>query len=95
MLFCIVKAINKFSEAKDRAVDEYLVEKKAIEKYRGEGLSKAEAKKRYAEELKKEREAQAEAERIAAEKQAAEEAERKAETNRLLQEICDLLKREA
>ena len=109
VLFCIVKAINKFSEAKDRAVDEYLVEKKAIEKYRGEGLSKAEAKKRYAEELKKEREAQAEAERIAAEaaeKQAAEEAaaavrkeaeeaERKAETNRLLQEIRDLLKREA
>ena len=82
VLFCIVKAINKFSEAKDRAVDEYLVEKKAIEKYRGEGLSKAEAKKRYAEELKKEREAQ-------------EEAERKAETNRLLQEIRDLLKREA
>ena len=108
VLFCIVKAINKFSEAKDRAVDEYLVEKKATEKYRGEGLSKAEAKKRYAEELKKERETQAEAERIAAEaaeKQAAEEAaaavrkeaeeaERKAETNRLLQEIRDLLKRE-
>lgn len=107
VLFCIVKTINRVSEVRIKAVEEYETEKKALKKYRGAGMSRAEAKKKYAEDLAREAEEKAEAER--AEKEAAakkaeeaaaaerrkaeEEEERRRETTRILSEIRDLLKK--
>ena len=108
VLFCIVRAINKVAEARNKALEEYQAEWAAVKKYRKEGLSKSEAKKKYAEDLAREEAAKAEAERIAAEeaakkaeeeaaaaaKKAEEEEAQKRETNRLLAEIRDLLRKE-
>ena len=108
VLFCIVRAINKVAEARNKALEEYQAEWAAVKKYRKEGLSKSEAKKKYAEDLAREEAAKAEAERIAAEeaakkaeeeaaaaaKRAEEEEAQKRETNRLLAEIRDLLRKE-
>lgn len=99
VLFCIVKAINKFSEAREKALEDYEEEKVAVGKYRKQGLSKKEAIARHKEDLLKAEVEKAEAERIAAEKAAEEaaaaaaEAEAKAVANtKLLEEIRDLLK---
>ncbi len=108
VLFCIVRAINKVAEARNKALEGYQAEWAAVKKYRKEGLSKSEAKKKYAEDLAREEAAKAEAERIAAEeaakkaeegaaaaaKRAEEEEAQKRETNRLLAEIRDLLRKE-
>lgn len=99
VLFCIVKTINKFSEQREKMKSDYMAELEAVKKYRKEGLSKAEAKARYAEELAKAEAEKAAAERAAAEKAAEEAAalaaleEAKATANtKLLEEIRDLLK---
>lgn len=99
VLFCIVRAINRVNQARDRIKGEYETEKAAVKKYRREGLSKAEAKAKYAEDLAKAEAAKKEEERITAETAAAaaaaaaaeEEAKRTANT-KLLEEIRDLLK---
>lgn len=99
VLFSIVKMINKFAEAHEKAKDEYETEREAVKKYRKEGLSKTEAVERYKADLEKAAAEKAEAERIAAEQAAKEAAEKaameeaKATANtRLLEEIRDLLK---
>lgn len=106
VLFCIVKAINKFSEMKEKAREEYLAEKAAVKKYRGEGLKRSEARARYAAELAREKAEQAEEKRLEEERAAkareeeealaaqkkAEEEERERENHKLLEEIRDLLR---
>lgn len=95
VLFCIVKAINRLNDAKDKAKGELLAERAAVKKYRREGLTKAEAMAKYQADLKAAEEAKAEEARLAADKAAAEKAaaEAKAEANtKLLEEIRDLLK---
>ena len=95
VLFCIVRTINKVSEAQGKLKDEYRKEKEAIKKYRREGLTRDEAVERYRKELEEAEKAKKEEARLAEEKAAAEraEAEAKAMANtRLLEEIRDLLK---
>lgn len=95
VLFCIVRTINKVSEAQGKLKDEYRKEKEAMKKYRREGLTRDEAVERYRKELEEAEKAKKEEARLAEEKAAAEraEAEAKAMANtRLLEEICDLLK---
>ena len=95
VLFCIVKAINRLNDAKDKAKGELLAERAAVKKYRREGLTKAEAMAKYQADLKAAEEAKAGEARLAADKAAAEKAaaEAKAEANtKLLEEIRDLLK---
>ena len=83
VLFCIVKAINRLNDAKDKAKGELLAERAAVKKYRREGLTKAEAMAKYQADLKAAEEAKAE--------EAAAEAKAEANT-KLLEEIRDLLK---
>ncbi|MBS1416631.1 MAG: large conductance mechanosensitive channel protein MscL [Christensenellales bacterium] len=96
VLFCIVKAINSFAQAREKFVEGMeLSEKKAISKYRREGMTKAQAKARYAEDVAKAQAAKEEEERLAKQKEDEEkaEAEAKASANtRLLEEIRDSLK---
>ena len=95
VLFCIVRTINKVSEAQGKLKDEYRKEKEAMKKYRREGLTRDEAVERYRKELEEAEKAKKEEARLAEEKAAAEraEAEAKAMANtRLLEEIRDLLK---
>lgn len=95
VLFCIVRTINKVSEAQGKLKDEYRKEKEAMKKYRREGLTRDEAVERYRKELEEAEKAKKEEARLAEEKAAAEraEAEAKALANtRLLEEIRDLLK---
>mgnify|MGYP000509397841 FL=1 len=95
VLFCIVRTINKVSEAQGKLKDEYRKEKEAVKKYRREGLTRDEAVERYRKELEEAEKAKKEEARLAEEKAAAEraEAEAKAMANtRLLEEIRDLLK---
>lgn len=95
VLFCIVRTINKVSEAQGKLKDEYRKEKEAMKKYRREGLTRDEAVERYRRELEEAEKAKKEEARLAEEKAAAEraEAEAKAMANtRLLEEIRDLLK---
>ncbi len=96
VLFCIVKAINSLSEAREKMVEGLdLPERKMIAKYRREGLTKAQARAKYEEEKKKAEEAKAEQERLAKEQAAAAAAEEEAKAaanTRLLEEIRDLLK---
>ena len=95
VLFCIVRTINKVSEAQGKLKDEYRKEKEAVKKYRREGLTRDEAVERYRKELEDAEKAKKEEARLAEEKAAAEraEAEAKAMANtRLLEEIRDLLK---
>lgn len=97
VLFCIVKAMNKFAEAGDRIMNGLEAERKAVAKYRKEGLTREEASKKYAEDLKKAEEAKAEETRLAEEKAAAEKAALEAKetaNTRLLEEIRDLLKQQ-
>ena len=100
VLFCIVRAMNRLAEANGKLKKEYEKEKKAIKKFRKEGLSRKQAVARYEAELKAAEEAKAEEERLAAETAAkaeaetAAKAEEKAMANtRLLEEIRDLLKK--
>ena len=95
VLFCIVRTINKVSEAQGKLKDEYRKEKEAMKKYRREGLTRDEAVERYRKELEEAEKSKKEEARLAEEKAAAEraEAEAKAMANtRLLEEIRDLLK---
>ena len=95
VLLCIVRTINKVSEAQGKLKDEYRKEKEAMKKYRREGLTRDEAVERYRKELEEAEKAKKEEARLAEEKAAAEraEAEAKAMANtRLLEEIRDLLK---
>lgn len=100
VLFCIVRAMNRLAEANGKLKKEYEKEKKAIKKFRKEGLSRKQAVARYEAELKAAEEAKAEEERLAAETAAKAEAELKAQAEekamantRLLEEIRDLLKK--
>lgn len=96
VLFCIVKAINKVMETRDKMVDGLdLPKQKKIAEYRKSGMKKKEAIAKYEEELK----AAAEAKRVAeeeakkaAEAAKAEEACKASENTRLLAEIVELLK---
>lgn len=96
VLFCIVKAINKVMETRDKMVDGLdLPRQKKIAEYRKSGMKKKEAIAKYEEELK----AAAEAKRVAeeeakkaAEAAKAEEARKASENTRLLAEIVELLK---
>lgn len=99
VLFCIVKTINKFAEANEKARADYRLERAAVKKYRKEGLNREKAKERYEADLAAERaaaeekaakEAELAAEKAAAEKKAAEEKE--LVNTKLLEEIRDLLK---
>ena len=97
VLFSIVRTINSFNEAREKAIGELNSnEKKEIRKIRKEmKVSKKEAKAIYAKRVEEEKAKKAEEERIAAEKAALEAkiAEEKATANtRLLEEIRDLLK---
>ena len=90
VLFCIVKTINKVSEAHDKMWDGVnLPKKKKIAEYRKSGLSRKQALAKYDEEQK----AAADAAAKKAAEEAAAEAERKAtENTRLLAEIVEILK---
>ena len=101
VLFMIVRTINKFNEAKEKAIaDLNSSEKKEIRKIaREQKISRKEAKAVYEKQVAEAAAAKAEEERIAAEKAAAEAAEaariaeEKAMANtKLLEEIRDLLK---
>ena len=97
VLFCIVKAINSFAEASDKMKSGLEIEKKAVAKYRKEGLTREEARKKYAEDIAKAETAKAEEARLAEEKAAAEKAALEAKetaNTRLLEEIRDLLKQQ-
>ena len=91
VLFCIVKTINKVSEAHDKMWDDVnLPKKKKIAEYRKSGLSRKQALAKYEDEVKAAAEQKAAAD---AAEEAAAEAERKAtENTRLLAEIVELLK---
>lgn len=99
VLFCIVKAINKVVETREKMVDGLdLPKQKKIAEYRKSGMKKKEAIAKYEEELK----AAAEAKRIAeeeaqkaAEAAKAEEERKASENTRLLAEIVELLKNKA
>lgn len=99
VLFCIVKAINKVVETREKMVDGLdLPKQKKIAEYRKSGMKKKEAIAKYEEELK----AAAEAKRIAeeeaqkaAETAKAEEERKASENTRLLAEIVELLKNKA
>ena len=100
VLFSVVRTINNFNEAKDKALGELNSnEKKAIRKIRKEmKVSKKEAKEIYAKRVAEEKAKKAEEERLAAEKAAMEAklAEERAMANtKLLEEIRDLLKAKA
>lgn len=96
VLFCIVKFFNNLAEAQAKAANGInSTEKKAVKKYVKEGMTKEQAKVRYAEEVKASEEAKKLAEAKAAEEAAALKAaeEEKALANtKLLEEIRDLLK---
>ena len=97
VLFCIVKAINSFAEASDKMKSGLEIEKKAVAKYRKEGLTREEARKKYAEDIAKAEAAKAEEARLAEQKAAAEKAALEAKetaNTRLLEEIRDLLKQQ-
>lgn len=96
VLFCIVKTINKVSEAHDKMWDDVnLPKKKKIAEYRKSGLSRKQALAKYEDEVKAAAEQKAAADAAAkkAAEEAAAEAERKAtENTRLLAEIVEILK---
>lgn len=94
VLFCIVKALNKFAEMHNEAQKEAKIRKEAILKYRNSGLSSKEAIEKYEKELAEAAEKKAEEEKLAAEAKAKEEAEKAMANTYLLQEIRDLLKKE-
>lgn len=95
VLFCIVKALNKFAEMHNEAQKEAKVRKEAILKYRNSGLSAKDAIEKYEKELAEAAAKKAEEEKLAAEAKAKEEAEKAMANTYLLQEIRDLLKKEA
>lgn len=96
VLFCIVKTINKVSEAHDKMWDDVnLPKKKKIAEYRKSGLSRKQALAKYEDEVKAAAEQKVAADAAAkkAAEEAAAEAERKAtENTRLLAEIVEILK---
>ena len=100
VLFSVVRAINNFNAAKDKALGELNSnEKKEVRKIRREmKVSQKEAQAIYAKRVEEEKAKKAEEARVAAEKAAVEAklAEEKAMANtRLLEEIRDLLKAKA
>lgn len=95
VLFCIVKALNKFAEMHNEAQKEAKVRKEAILKYRNSGLSAKDAIEKYEKELAEAAAKKAEEEKLAAEAKAKEEVEKAMANTYLLQEIRDLLKKEA
>lgn len=94
VLFCIVKALNKFAEIHNEAQKEAKLRKEAISKYRNSGLTAKQAVAKYEEDLAKAAAEKAEAEKIAAEAKAKEEMDKAMANTYLLQEIRDLLKKE-
>lgn len=94
VLFCIVKALNKFAEMHNEAQKEAKLRKEAILKYRNSGLSSKDAIEKYEKELAEAAAKKAEEEKLAAEAKAKEEAEKAMANTYLLQEIRDLLKKE-
>lgn len=95
VLFCIVKALNTFAEMHNEAQKEAKLRKEAILKYRNSGLTAKQAIAKYEEDLAKAAAEKAEADRIAAEAKAKEEMDKAMANTYLLQEIRDLLKKEA
>ncbi len=94
VLFCIVKALNKFAEMHNEAQKEAKIRKEAILKYRNSGLSSKDAIEKYEKELAEAAAKKAEEEKLVAEAKAKEEAEKAMANTYLLQEIRDLLKKE-
>lgn len=89
VLFCIVKGLNSLANARANLVGGVATdERKAVAAYRRQGMTKAQAKAKYAEDVAKAEAEKAEQERLEKE---AEEAKATANT-RLLEEIRDTLK---
>lgn len=89
VLFCIVKGLNSLANARANLVGGVATdERKAVAAYRRQGMTKAQAKAKYAEDVAKVEAEKAEQERLEKE---AEEAKATANT-RLLEEIRDTLK---
>lgn len=101
VLFTIVKIINRIAAAQDKFADEQMVvyqRKKRVLEYRKQGMTKAQAKAKYAQDIIDAQNAKAEKERLEAEAVAEEKrlADEKATANvRLLEEIRDILKANA
>lgn len=101
VLFTIVRIINRIAAAQDKFADEQMVvyqRKKRVLEYRKQGMTKAQAKAKYAQDIIDAQNAKAEKERLEAEAAAEEKrlADEKATANvRLLEEIRDILKANA
>lgn len=99
VLFCIVRFFNNIAEAREGIIAQTRTEeKKAIRAYRKQGLSKKQAIAKHEADLKKAAEEKAEAEAKAkaeAEAKAKAEEEKATANTRLLEEIRDLLKKNA
>ena len=92
VLFCIVRTINKVTEASERARLEMETQKAAVKKYRKSGMKKKQAIAQYREDVRVAAQEAAAKEKAAAD-EAARLAEEKATANtRLLEEIRDILK---
>ena len=101
VLFTIVRIINRIAAAQDKFADEQMVvyqRKKRVLEYRKQGMTKAQAKAKYAQDIIDAQNAKADKERLEAEAAADEKrlADEKATANvRLLEEIRDILKANA
>lgn len=92
VLFCIVRTINKVTEANERMRLEMETQKAAVKKYRKSGMKKKQAVAQYREDVRLAAQEAAAKEKAAAD-EAARLAEEKATANtRLLEEIRDILK---